>query len=141
MLTSEFELPDRPPKYSANVPIRPGATTLSEAIPISRTTYAGLRRCVGQVGMIHSSAMARPTMPDRDSDIGMAKNSRATGAHLRKRPMRAGSNACCRANGSSIAMTTPNSIGWVAVLDGRLKPFRSSSELTSTAGLSPGMWT
>ena len=61
-----------------------------------------------------AEAIPRPTMPDRDSDIGMAKNSRATGAHLRNRPIRAGSNACCRANGgSSIAMTTPNSIGWV----------------------------
>ena len=37
-------------------------------------------------------------------------------------------------------MTTPNSIGWVAVLDGLLKPLRERSVLTSTAGLRPGMW-
>ena len=51
-------------------------------------------------------------MPDRDSDIGMAKNSRATGAHLRNLPVRAGSNACRRATQQHRHDGRGELIGW-----------------------------
>ena len=79
-------------------------------------------------------------MEVRDTLIGAAPASSATGSHLRSFPCRAGSKACCSAKGSSMIRTEQNSSGCVAVADTRAKRPREVSTATAF-WCSPGICT
>ena len=98
------------------------------------------RRLRPQVGSRTASATPSPRIEVRDTLIGAAPASSATGSHLRSFPCSAGSNACCSAKGSNMIRTEQNSSGCVAVADTRAKRPREVSTATAF-WCSPGICT
>ena len=105
--------------------MRPWTAKCVNARPTMMMPYARRRLWGFQVGEKHSRITASPITPDLETVRNVVNARRATGAHFRTQPWRAGSKACCTANGSSIASTTLNSIGSVVVLHGRVNPPRA----------------
>jgi hypothetical protein len=84
-------------------------------------------------------ATTAPRIAERDTATGIPIAIIANGSQRRARERVVSKRPACSASGIAMAMTHPNSIGWVAVPDGRLKPARSWIVTRSTFSYSPGM--
>ncbi len=104
------------------------------------TLKVASRRRRSQLGMMNTATTAMARIAERDTDMGRATPMLAAASQRRTFSFAGAANARLIARGSSIASTTPNSIGWLAVPVIRRNIDRAEMRSRVPFTRRPGMW-